>query len=83
MIELFKSPLFLLFVGLTSTSIIGTIAHYWYKARKTEIEAALKQDMIRQGMSADDIVKVVEATKSRKYDEDEEESEKPCQAARG
>src|SRR5205823_3824444 len=46
--------------------IVPSIAHYWWKVRKAEMEAALKQEMIRQGMSADDIQKVLDAGKTGK-----------------
>ncbi len=33
----------------------------WYKIRKSEIAAALKQDMLNRGMSAEEIKTVIEA----------------------
>jgi hypothetical protein len=59
------NPIFLVFAFLTITSVTGTVAHYWQKNRRDELETALKQDMIQRGMSADDIVKVLQVTKSR------------------
>jgi hypothetical protein len=37
------------------------IAGTWQKTRRTEIMAALKQDMLNRGMSADEIRSVLEA----------------------
>jgi len=41
--------------------IIGIIAGSWQKVRRAEIAAALKQDMLNRGMSADEIRTVLEA----------------------
>jgi hypothetical protein len=46
--------------------IVPSISHYWWKIRKMEIEAALKQEMIQKGMSADDVQKVLDAGKKGK-----------------
>ncbi|HEY2759348.1 MAG TPA: hypothetical protein VGI75_01355 [Pirellulales bacterium] len=45
-----------LLCGLTAI-----IAAAWYRIRKVEIAASLKQDMLNRGMSADDIKTVLEA----------------------
>ena len=45
-----------LLIGITAI-----VASFWFKARKTEITAALKQDMLNRGMSADEIKTVLEA----------------------
>ncbi len=41
--------------------IFGTVTQYLRKSRQAELDAALKQEMIQRGMSADDIVKVLQA----------------------
>ena len=41
--------------------ITAIIAGNWQKVRRAEITAALKQDMVNRGMSADDIRTVLEA----------------------
>jgi hypothetical protein len=53
--------------GLTVTAI-AVLAFCWaiarraeYRARQVEIESALKQDMLNRGMSAEDIVRVLNA----------------------
>ena len=43
--------------------LIVSIAGIWRAHRRTEIEASLKQDMLDRGMSADEIEKVLKATK--------------------
>jgi hypothetical protein len=42
------------------------IARYWYKARRAEMDAGLKQAMIERGMTAQQICAVIEASDDRK-----------------
>jgi hypothetical protein len=42
-------------------AIVGILSGSWQKVRKAEIAAALKQDMLNRGMSAEDIRTVMEA----------------------
>lgn len=56
--------LVLVMAGVTAIAI--TFIHRWYKHRQTEIDAALKQEMIQRGMSAEDIERVLAA--GTKYD---------------
>jgi len=49
----------LLFV--TIASVVKSAARSWRGIREAEINAALKQDMLNRGMSADDIRTVLEA----------------------
>jgi hypothetical protein len=46
--------------------VFGTITNYLSTVRRAEIEAALKQDMLQRGMSAEEIKTVIEATSSSK-----------------
>jgi hypothetical protein len=46
-------------------AITAIIAAHWQKIRRAEIAAALKQDMLNRGMSADDIRTVLEAGSRR------------------
>jgi hypothetical protein len=61
-LELLQNPLFIIFAAVTLMSVIPTLAHYWYKARKAELETSLKQDMLQRGMSAAEIQQVLEAS---------------------
>jgi hypothetical protein len=45
--------------------IFGTITNYLTSARRAELEASLKQDMLQRGMSAEEIKMVIEATSYR------------------
>lgn len=52
------------FVAVLGGLLIGItaiVASFWFKTRKTETAAALKQDMLNRGMSADEIKTVLEA----------------------
>jgi hypothetical protein len=53
--------------GLT---VVGSIfAHYWFKLRREEIRAGLKQAMLDRGMSAYEIRTVIEAGSDELPDE--------------
>jgi len=41
--------------------LVAIIMGIWHEHRKTEVNAALKQDMLNRGMSADDIRSVLDA----------------------
>jgi hypothetical protein len=42
--------------------VFGTTTKAWSSVRRAEIDAALKQDMLQRGMSADEIRTVLEAS---------------------
>ena len=74
MVDLFaKEPALLIpivmFVGGFLVAITAIVAHHWRAIRRTELEVALKQDMLRRGLSVDEIERVLRA------------SEKPPEAA--
>jgi hypothetical protein len=48
------------------------LAHYWYKARRAEMELSLKQAMVERGMTAAEICAVIEAGEGGKPDGDGE-----------
>jgi hypothetical protein len=48
-----------------TVAICSVLAGVWHKVRQAELEAALKHKMLDQGMSADDIHKVLSATMPR------------------
>jgi hypothetical protein len=45
-------------------ALAAIIAGHWHKVRQAELEAMLKHKMLDQGMSADDIQKVLTASVS-------------------
>jgi hypothetical protein len=61
-LEVLQNPLVIIFGSVTIMAGLPTLAHYWYKARKAELEASLKHEMLQRGMSADEICQVLEAT---------------------
>jgi hypothetical protein len=65
MIKLLTDPLFLTFVPGAVIACVAIIGQFWYKAHRESLETDLKHEMLQKGMSADDIVKVVQASKRR------------------
>jgi hypothetical protein len=55
--------LVILFVGATLVAIFGLIQ--WRNIEQRRMETALKREMLEQGMSADDIVRVIEARQTK------------------
>jgi hypothetical protein len=56
------AALVFIFVAVALCAAAFGIAVQWRKARQAEVEAALKQEMIQRGMSADEITRVLQAT---------------------
>jgi hypothetical protein len=54
-------PVVLAFMVPITAIIFGTVTNYWRRTRQAELDAALKQQMLDRGMSADEIVQVLEA----------------------
>jgi hypothetical protein len=48
-------------VGGLLCGMVAIAMSFWHKTRKLEIAAALKQDMLNRGISADEIQTVVES----------------------
>ncbi len=42
-------------------SVVGIIAHYWYKAQQVRSENELKRTLVEQGLSADEIERIIAA----------------------
>jgi Tfp pilus assembly protein PilN len=51
-----------MFICVAVITVGCTLSVQWRKARQTEFECVLKKEMIERGMSADDILKVLQAT---------------------
>jgi len=58
-----KDPKFMLFAYLTLVTVVPTLFTLIYHLYKAQLEAKLKEQMIQQGMSAEEIVMVLKATK--------------------
>ncbi|HEV3083951.1 MAG TPA: hypothetical protein VGY66_29480 [Gemmataceae bacterium] len=52
----------MLFIGIIVISVVGMIQWRWF--RQAGMEAALKQQMLDRGMSAEEIVRVLSASPS-------------------
>ncbi|MFL5329742.1 MAG: hypothetical protein ACJ8C4_12590 [Gemmataceae bacterium] len=53
--------MFFIFGGGVITGVVALFVNSWRRNRESERTAILKQQMIDKGMSADDIVRVIEA----------------------
>ena len=59
--DLLANPFVFVLGILVITVGVPTVGHYWCKNRKNELDAALKQEMIERGMSAEEIRIVLES----------------------
>lgn len=50
-------------VGGMLVAVVGILASVWHKTRRMELENALKQDMLNRGMSAEEIERVIKASR--------------------
>lgn len=49
-------------LAVTGAIAVCILPHYWYKMRVKQWEMSLKHAMLEQGMTADEITKVLEAS---------------------
>ena len=61
MTDLLRNPVFLSLAAGVLIVLGTTFVHHWSRVRRASLEAELKQEMIRQGMSADEICRVIES----------------------
>ncbi|HEX6985592.1 MAG TPA: hypothetical protein VF170_09455 [Planctomycetaceae bacterium] len=54
-------PLTAFWLMVAVVCVAPSLAYYWYKLKKTELEAGLKQTMLDRGMSAEEIERVLRA----------------------
>lgn len=59
------NPVFIVFASATLICTVPAIAHYWWKVRRDELDASLKQIMLEQGRSVEEIRQVLEARADR------------------
>jgi hypothetical protein len=59
--ELLHSPVFLSITAGVLIVLGTTVARSWVKVRRATLDADLKMEMIRQGMSADEICQVIQS----------------------
>ncbi len=52
---------FIFWGAITLICVVPPIAHFWWRVRVAELEASLKHAMLEQGMSADEIARVLQA----------------------
>jgi len=68
--ELLNNPVFLVFAPATIIPVVAIIAHCWTKARRDAQDYTLKMEMIQRGMSAEEIVAVLEAARKHRRKSD-------------
>ena len=61
MLPYLSNLVFIVFASLTLIALGTTLGNFYFRAKRSAIEAELKMEMIRQGMSADDICRVIRA----------------------
>jgi hypothetical protein len=61
MAQLLDNFWFLVFAWITITSVAATVARAWQKVRRAEADNALKQEMLRRGLSVEEMERVVHA----------------------
>lgn len=61
MTELLNNALFLSLATGVIIVLGTTLLHHWSRVRRTALEAELKLEMVRQGMTADEICRVIES----------------------
>jgi hypothetical protein len=62
MSELLNNSTFIIWTGIVLICVVPTITHAWYKVRRAELDASLKLEMIQHNMSADDIIRILQAS---------------------
>jgi hypothetical protein len=67
-LDLLTNFWFLVFAPATVVPVTAIVASFLYKSHRDSVEASLKHEMIARGMSADDIVKVLQATRGKGHD---------------
>lgn len=60
MLQLLSDPVFLALAPATLIPVTAIVASFWYKAHRDSLEASLKHEMLQRGMSADEIVTVLQ-----------------------
>jgi hypothetical protein len=62
------------FIGLVAVAggllcgLVAIVMGIWHEHRKTEVSAALKQEMLNRGMTADDIERILNAGMAKTKD---------------
>lgn len=59
--SLLHNPATLVLILCFSIPIVAIVAHYWYQTIKVRQETDLKRTMVEQGMSAEEIERVLAA----------------------
>lgn len=63
MSDVFTNTMFIFFVSIAAICVGPAVAHYWWKVQRDRNETELKRDMVAHGMSADEIIRVLQASR--------------------
>ena len=63
--QLLESPYVFVLGILLITVAVPVVVHHWHATRRAELDAALKQDMLQRGMTAEEIKMVLESRSDR------------------
>jgi hypothetical protein len=55
------NSVFIFWASITLICTVPSVAHYWWKVRRDELDASLKQTMLEQGRSAEEIRNILAA----------------------
>ena len=55
----FASAVAVFWIAIALICIVPSLAYYWYKLKKAELDAGLKQTMLDRGMSVEEIERVL------------------------
>jgi hypothetical protein len=69
--DLFGNSVFVFWGAIVLICIVPTICNYWFKVRRHELDVELKHSLVERGMSADEIVRVLEAGRNPRDDKEE------------
>jgi hypothetical protein len=64
-LQLLSDPIFLALAPATLIPVTAIVACCWGKAHRASLDASLKHEMLQRGMSADEIVMVIQAGSRR------------------
>jgi hypothetical protein len=74
MYELLNNSSLIFWGSVTLMVTVPSIAYYWYKIRKAELDHELKREMIQRGMSAEEICQVMRASSRRERNDESVEA---------
>jgi len=69
--EVLTNRAFLVCGTITLICVVPSICHYWWKARRDELDSQLKHALLDRGMDTDTIIRVLEAGRTSPKNDDD------------